>query len=703
MTPHSKLSACALAALALTAVPVHAEDPAAETIVVTAKRVQRVSKGATGLPLEIKETPQSISTVEREDIANFGVTDSNAALELGTGLNVEQYETNRAVFNARGFEIQLTQIDGLGMTNSWGTVANQQDAYVFERIELVRGANGLLTGVGNSSGTINYVRKRPTNEDGGEFLVRLGSHDRRRVALDYNKVLAEDGSWAGRLVVAHEDRDSHLRALHDTRSTVYAVVDGQVGRDGVLTAGFGWSDHDQDSPMWGSLTLRRSDGSQAEFPRSSSTSQDWSYWNTLSRDAFVEYRHDLGDDWEAKLTWSHRRSKEDTRLIYAYSPTGALNPDGTGLTGWLYGSHGEARNTVLDFNVSGRFQAFGREHSLLGGVSRSHQETATDLFAVGNAENFGSLPAFPYGGDVYPEPDWGPRTPNSGGEQTLTRLYAASRLTLTERLKLVLGVNAIRLSREGQSIYGDPAALTEYSDLEKTSPYVGLTYDFSDRVLGYFSYSDIYQNQDQTDFDRRYLDPVKGVNYEVGVKAEWLDRRLLTTLALFTSKQDGLATFAGTRPDDPATEYNEGGTSWYVPKDVRSKGFEFDATGCLSPDSRLTLGLTRLELSGPDGNDIYEWVPRTTVNFLLDTRVAALPKLKLGVGGKWRREVTGYGGTHQGSYLTADAFLAYELGDKATLQLNVDNLTDTKYVGGLAYGAVYGAPREVSLTLSYAL
>ena len=272
------LGACALAAVggvgdALAQQADQNTDRQAEqhVVVVAGKRENRVSKGATGLRLEIKETPQTISTIDKEEMADFGTTGSNEALRLGTGINVEQYETNRAVFNARGFEVQLTQIDGLGMTNDYGTVAGQQDTYLFERIELIRGANGLLTGVGNSSGTINYVRKRPVNKDGGEVKVSGGSHSLGRVAMDYNKVLSADGAWAGRLVVAHENKGSYLRSLKDKQTTVYGVVDGQIGSNGVLTMGLSAQDAKQKSPMWGSLTLNYLDGRMADSDPGSPT------------------------------------------------------------------------------------------------------------------------------------------------------------------------------------------------------------------------------------------------------------------------------------------------------------------------------------------------------------------------------------------------------------------------------------------------
>ncbi|MCE4553366.1 TonB-dependent siderophore receptor [Roseateles cellulosilyticus] len=689
------LSACALAATTFVAhVQAQTDTQRIESVVVTGKRANRMSTGATGLSLDVKETPQSLSTLDKEDLANFGLTGSNEALGLATGINVEQYETNRASFNARGFEVKLTQLDGLGMTNSWGVVVGREDTFLFEKIELIRGANGLLTGVGNASGTINYVRKRPTNQDGGELDVSVGSWNMRRTALDYNKVLTNDGSWAGRLIVAHEDKDSYLRDLHDSRNTAYGVIDGQIGENGVLTAGITVVDSRQDSPMWGSLTLRRADGTQADLPVGTSTSQKWTYWNTQTYVGFVEYAHQLSQNWEAKFTLNRRHGNEATKLFYAYSPTtGALNADNTGLIGWPYRSLGSSDNTVLDANVRGRFTAFGRKHSLLVGVNRSHEDTATDSFAA--TTNAGlPLPALPYGGDTSPEPVWGARTLASKGEQTLTRLYAAAQLSLTDSLKSIVGLNAVRLVQGGDSKYGSGGQLLDPTT-QKASPYLGFTYDITPDVTGYASYSDIFLAQEQQDINGYLLAPVKGVNTEVGVKAEWLGKSLLTTFAVFNARQQGLATYAGTRPTDQ--------TAYYEPKDVNSKGFEVEATGRLGRDARITVGYTRLMLTGPDGNDIYEWVPRNTLNFHVDSRVTALPALRVGLAGRWRSDAHKIGGARQDAYFRADAFASYALSDKTTLRVNVNNLFDKNSIGGIENGAIYLPPRNASVSLSYKL
>ncbi|MDZ7856956.1 TonB-dependent siderophore receptor [Sphaerotilus sp.] len=293
------------------------------TVVITAKRENRVSKGATNLPMAVKDTPQSISTIDKDTLRDFGATDSNDALRFGTGLTVDEWETNRTSFSTRGFDIMLTQVDGLGTTNDWGIGESQLDTFLFEKIELIRGANGLLTGVGTASGTINYVRKRPTNKDGGEVQFTIGSYGQKRAALDYNKVLSKDGLWAARLVVAQEDKDSYLRALNNKRTALSAIVEGQVGDNGILTLGLNYQDSKQRSPMWGSLTLPYADGSLAEFDVSASTSQDWTLWNNRRQSVFAEYAHTLPNNWEAKLTLNHAEGKDATkRLCCTTHPAG---------------------------------------------------------------------------------------------------------------------------------------------------------------------------------------------------------------------------------------------------------------------------------------------------------------------------------------------------------------------------------------------
>ena len=193
-----------LAASLLIAVNAHAQTADAnaakaratdlDAVLVVAQRAERVSNGATNLDLAIKDTPQSISVVTREQMQQFGANSVNDALRLATGVQVDEWETNRTSYSARGFDILNTQIDGAGLPNNWGIATGATDTFGYEKVEVIRGANGLLTGVGNAAGTINYVRKRPTNDEQGTFGISYGSWGNKRAQVDYSTPLTANGT-----------------------------------------------------------------------------------------------------------------------------------------------------------------------------------------------------------------------------------------------------------------------------------------------------------------------------------------------------------------------------------------------------------------------------------------------------------------------------------------------------------------------------
>lgn len=669
-----------------------------EEVLVVAQRASRVSNGATNLNLEIKETPQSISVVSQDQIKQFGADNLNDALRLATGIQVEEESTNITQYLARGFEIKNTQIDGIGLPNGWGIVTNAMDSFGFEKLEVIRGANGLLTGVGNAAGTINYVRKRPTNEAQGQLGITFGSYDRRRIEADYSTPFNDAGTWAGRIVAAREDSDSYLRDFQSDRTYVYGVVDGQIGENGTLAVGYSYQKVNTTGNMWGALTLSANDGSQLEFDRSASTTQDWTYWNSATTAAFVEYTHRLSDNWQLKASYNYRSYDHDSKLFLAYSGTGLDPLTGEGLYGWAYKSPYETTAHLGDVTLNGKFELFGREQEAMIGVSSATSKGTNwydDTDSGGPA--FGPLPGFPYAGNVVAEPVWGERLVYTTLDQRLSRIFGATRLAMTDRLKVILGFNWAEYHHDGVDNDTDTAFdLTE----RNFAPYGGLTFDFTDKVLGYLNYSYIFQPQEQIDYDGNYFNPSKGTNYEVGVKAEWLDKRLLTTLAWFNAKQKGLATYAGTRfMDGYAFGYYNG-------VDVESQGFELEVTGKLSQYADITFGYTHLSMDGDDGDDTYSWVPRNTLNLVLIGRVPSYTALSFGVSGRWQSKVSNadsYSGymVHQDSYAILNAFAAWEVGPNISVRANVNNLTDEKYITSLYDISYYGAPTNYSVNLSW--
>jgi len=672
---------------------VRAEAPAAnesatadvEEVYIVGVRENRVSKGATGLSLDIKDTPQSISVVGRELMDDFGTNNLNDALKLATGISVEEWETNRTNYTARGFDIKNTQIDGVGMPNNWGIVTGAMDSAGYEKLEVIRGANGLLTGVGNASGTINYVRKRPTNNAQGYVTLTRGSYDDNRAEIDYSTPFTEDAEWAGRVVAVREMEDSYLRGLHNDRQYLYGVIDGQLTENSTLTAGYSYQNADTTGNMWGALVLGYSDGTQAEFDRSVSTTQDWTYWDTNTTTAFLEYSYKLSANWEAKLTYNYRHSADDDQLFYAsVGDTGFDRATGEGLVGWPGKFIDSEKAHLLDGSITGSFELFGLNQELVVGISAAKSDMLMYNFAADKA----ALPAFPFAGNVFPEPKWGPKTNTEDSGQELDRAYGALKLSATEDFTAILGFNYARYHRDGIS------SGTEFDQTEqKISPYAGITYDFNSHLLGYVSYSDIYQPQDYTDINNHYLDPAKGVNYEAGLKGDWLDKRLLTTLAVFTAEQKNLGTFAGVTSD---ARY------YYTGVDIDSKGIEAEVTGNIGELTSIVLGATKLKLEDQQGADTYIWVPRKTVNLSLSTKLPQYTRLAFGVNAKWQSEVANFDGAvtlRQKSYATVNLFAAWDVTEKAQLKLNFNNITNEKYLTSLYNVGYYAAPRTYSASL----
>lgn len=665
-----------------------------DAVLVVAQRAERVSNGATNLDLAIKDTPQSVSVVTADQMRDFGADSVNQALRLATGVQVDEWETNRTTYSSRGFDIQNTQIDGVGLPNGWGIATGAQDAYGYDKVEVIRGANGLLTGVGNAAGTINYVRKRPTNEEQGEAGISYGSWGTVRAQADYASPITEDGRWAARFVAAHEDGDSYLRANHNKRDFFYGVVDGQIGENGTLTVGYSAQAADSDGVMWGALAWTYRNGTQAKWPTSATTTQDWTFWNTNNQNGFAEYTYQFGQNWQLQVAYNYRRSTGTEKLFYIYDPLGmGLDPaTDTGLVGYPWAGRDRVVANLGTVTLNGHFEMFGREHEAVLGASVARSQTTNWQQSALDYAWGSLLPSFPYASNAIPEPTWSDEAVYTRLTQRLKRAFGVTRIALSDRFKAIVGANFAEYTRQGVAS-GVVADLTT----RHTSPYGGLTYDFSDHVLGYVSYSDLYQPQDQVGADNHYLDPSKGVNYEAGVKVDWLDKRLLTTLAVFKADQKGLATATG--------RYNDFGQSIYAGIDVKSKGVEFEATGKLGDDVDLVFGYTAMRLDGLNGSDTYSWVPRRTANLLLSGRLPSYKALSLGIGGRWQSnifnvETDGYR-VRQGGYAVVNAFAAWDVLPNLTVRANVDNLTDEKYINTLRYSGYYGAPRNYTLSLDW--
>lgn len=662
-----------------------------EKILIVGVRQDRVSQGAIGLTMELYETPQSISVISSEQIKNFATNSIDDALQMATGITVEQGETNRTRYTSRGFDIKSTQIDGIGLPNSWGLVTGAMESYGYEEIEVIRGANGQLTGVGNAAGTINYVRKRPTNENEGEVGLTLGSHELKRLQADYSMLLTDSGSWAARAVAVIQDSDSYLDGLENDRTYFSIVVDGQLTDNSALAFGASHQDANSDGVMWGGLPLAYADGTQADFDVSTSPTQDWTMWDTLNVNAFVEYTYTFDNDWEVKATYNRQDSEDQSKLFYVTDGFGLYNSEtNLGLASQPGRYDSEFSADLFDITAMGQYSLFGQDHELMFGAStsKSNDISFTNGYDAATTPAYGLTPAFPFASDAIPEPIWGEQNKYADLDVTLTRLFGSTKLNINDDLFIIAGFNAIDYSREGFNSGG-----TVDNDESEISPYIAATYSLTQDINAYVSYSDIYQPQEQYDYDGHFLEPSKGVNYEVGLKTQWLDDNLLVTFALFRAEQDNIAVFAG---------INDTGTYYYKGTTQDSNGFELEVTGHLTDSLNATFAYTNLNIEDELGKSTSSWEPENLVKFSLDHTLPQLPELTMGIGGKWQSKTENAAATvKQDSYLLVNAFARWNVSDNLEIQANIDNITDEKYITSLKNVGFYGAPTKGSVNLTY--
>ena len=662
-----------------------------EEILIVGVRSDRVSQGATGLAMELVETPQSISVIDSDQIQNFAATSINDVMKMATGITVEQGETNRTSYTARGYDIKSTQIDGVGLPNNWGLVTGTMESYGYEKVEIIRGANGQLTGVGNGAGTVNYVRKRPTNETETEVGLTLGSWGSTRLQADSSFLLTDSGSWAARVVAVAEDSESYLDGLENDHVYISAVVDGQLTDNSTLTVGASYQDANSDGVMWGGLPLAYSDGTQAEFDVGASPTQDWTMWDTENTHAFLEYKYTFDNDWSVKATYNFQDSNDQSKLLYLYDAYGIYDSEtNLGLVSWPGRYDSEFTANLFDITADGLYSLFGQEHELMFGAStsKSNAVSYTYGFDYANTPAYGFAPAFPYPLDALPEPDWEEKVAYSNIDVTLTRIFGSTKLNITNDLFVVAGFNAIEYTRKG-----DNNGVDVDNDESEISPYLAATYSITDDINAYVSYSDIYQPQEQYDINGKFLDPSKGVNYELGLKTQWFDDNLLATVALFSAEQENIAVFDG---------IDENGTYYYTGTTQDSKGLEIEVVGSISEGLNATLAYTLLDIEDEAGENTSAWEPKNTVKFSLDYTLESLPEVIFGFGGKWQSDTENAAGSvKQDAYLLVDAFARWNISDALSVQANIENITDEKYITSLKNIGYYGAPINGSVSVNY--
>ncbi|KAG1250074.1 hypothetical protein G6F68_012999 [Rhizopus microsporus] len=117
-------------------------------------------RSANGLVLSQRETPQSVTVVTRQRMDDEDMRSLTDVMASTPGISVQNFDSERYSFNSRGFGVSNYMYDGIPTSFDTGYAAGESsvDPIIYDRVEVVRGATGLLTGAGNPSASINLRR-----------------------------------------------------------------------------------------------------------------------------------------------------------------------------------------------------------------------------------------------------------------------------------------------------------------------------------------------------------------------------------------------------------------------------------------------------------------------------------------------------------------------------------------------------------------
>ncbi|MEN0037678.1 MAG: TonB-dependent siderophore receptor [Cellvibrio sp.] len=660
------------------------------------------SNVATGLNLSLRDIPQSVSVITNEFMKDQAMDSVTDALRSTTGVSVKAVDRGRNSLSARGFDIANYQIDGVAVVTGNIGVETANTA-IYDRVEILRGATGLLGGEGNPSATVNLVRKRANSKTFvGEVDVTLGSWDHRGGTIDLTTPLNADGSVRVRAVAGKNEQDAFIDYENTENTVLYAVLDADISENTQFSIGGSNERTKRNGVYWGGLSFWFADGSRTDWDRSKTTAPKWNQWDTEETTFFTRLDHTFSNNWVVSANASLYKQDEYSNLLWAWGEPDKTTGEGMSAYPYLYVAKPE--QTQFGFQATGPFNLFNRDHELTVGFTHNEYEGGWDnggepLSAIPEMGNF-----FNWDGS-YARPVWDKPYKASFETRTQDSLYTAARLQVTDAFKFIVGTRLSNWELDAEAAAWTPEAYTITND-NIVTPYLGAIYDLNEQLSAYASYADIFRTQTARDRNGDYLDPLSGETYETGLKGAFFDGALNASGAIFFTQQDNLAT-----TDEGYFVPGTTTLASYGAKGTKSKGYEFEVSGELAINWDLSLGWTHFSAKDAEDNDVAVEHPRKMLKlFSKYTLDGNWSGLSFGGGINWQSEEPRTGtnpatGTEekvgQSSYAIANVMTQYEINKNLSLQLNLNNIFDEKYYESSWGTFTYGEPRSARLTMKY--
>jgi iron complex outermembrane recepter protein len=632
----------------------------------------------------LRDVPQSIQVVPRQVIEDQGITDLNDALRNVSGVSLQN-----ELPLIRGFDSTDNVLsDGIRRTSSLRIF--DLDVSNVEQIEVLKGPASVLYGSGEPGGTINITTEQPLREPRYEIEGTIGNFDFYRSAIDLTGPLNDGRTILYRLNVAYENAGSFVDFLNYEQWSIFPVLSFQLGENTNLTLEGAYQPRsgntlDEGLPAVGTVLPNP----LGEVPRSRNLAEPDNRVDFTN--SYVGYllNHEFSEDWSLRNRF--RASFSDYEALEVFP--GELAEDNRTVARTGQRANINNQTYTLQTDVLGQIKTGIVQHELLLGLELQ-RNIREDLFEF--TEDVSSIDLFePEYGSVFDLNNFEPSGDNLFTDD-LIGVYAQNLMSIGDRVKILLGGRFDWAFNNTEDRLADSS---DYSDDNAFSPRVGIVYQPIDPVSFYASWSRSFSPQFGADRQGNPFVPIEGEQFEIGAKTEFLDGRLIATLAAYqiTRQNDFVPD-----PDNPDFEIQIG--------EQRSRGIEFDLSGEPLPGLRLiaTYAYTDATITedtrGFEGNRSSN-IPEHSGSLwaVYEIQSGSLEGLGLGAGifVVGEREGDLENSFELPAYARTDLLLYYRQ-ENWRVQLNVENLFDGNYFRSSASrnNVFYGEPFTIRGTVS---
>ncbi|QXI38756.1 TonB-dependent receptor [Pseudomonas xantholysinigenes] len=520
-------------------------------------RVREVTT-ATRTSTPARYVPQAIDSVKTRSVLDYGSSNLGKALE-GIPNVSSSADTRFDSLRIRGFDASNDfYLDGVRDDSQY-----TRDLHNIERVEVLKGPGAVLYGRGSQGGIINRVSKAPEHGRRSTVEAQGGSQDLRSLYADLSADPSDTLSL--RLNLGNEDKNSFRDGIDGNHRQLFAPsMSWQLNPDLNWLVQYEYSRYNRtpDRGIPGNpLTGRPADVSRKTTY--GDTQRD--YIDDRAQSLRSRLNYDLNDQWQLRHTFSlfKLESDFDNTYLTGYTPS-------TGLVArqrWQQDL--STRNLYNTVELEGHVQTYGLEHTLLVGLEVGEQRRHSRL------DQGVGVTSAPIGGSTARNQHNGAMKLFSNNVTNVdsTGLYLQDQIRLNDEWQVLAGVRFDRFEVDTTS---KVSGVQEKQDSTSTSPRLGVVYTPWKDHSFYASWSKSFAPigggliglSPGTKGNANQTDPELTRQKEIGVKSEWFDERLSTTLAVYEIE------LYNRRQEDPL---NKG--TYLLTGLQRSRGIELTATG----------------------------------------------------------------------------------------------------------------------------